>query len=77
MTVLGYKYNTEAEAQLARKQCADYKGIIESPFNETKYWVDYYTAIKDTPVFWYIEYLDELEEVLGQPYEFEIANTFE
>jgi len=31
MEITGYKYTTEAEAKLARKQCADHYGLPFSP----------------------------------------------
>jgi hypothetical protein len=54
MTILGYKYLTEADAQKARKDCSDYYGIPVSPEDTTQYWVDYQCAVLDEPVFWYI-----------------------
>ena len=35
MTILGYKYLTEADAQKARKDCSDYYGIPVSPEDTT------------------------------------------
>ena len=31
MIITGYKYDTELEAQTARKDCADYYGLPKSP----------------------------------------------
>jgi hypothetical protein len=57
MTILGYKYLVEADAQKARKDCSDYYGIPVSPEDTTQYWVDYQCAILDEPTFWYIIHL--------------------
>jgi hypothetical protein len=72
MEVLGYQYQTEQEAQTARKQCADYYGLPVSPEDVTQYWVDYQTANLDTPIFWYIQFDSSIEMILGEPTEFEI-----
>jgi hypothetical protein len=72
MIVLGYQYQTEQEAQTARKQCADYYGLPVSPEDVTQYWVDYQTANLDTPIFWYIQFDSSIEMILGEPTEFEI-----
>jgi len=68
MIVLGYKYQTEQEAQTARKQCADYYGLPKSPEDITQYWVDYQTADD----FFYIIFDESLSPILGEPIEFEI-----
>jgi hypothetical protein len=44
MTTLGYKYQTEQEAQQTRKQCADYYGLPKASDDVTQYWVDYQYA---------------------------------
>jgi len=72
MTV-GYKYLTEADAQKARKDCSDYYGIPVSPEDTTQYWVDYYCAMLDEPVFWFILFNESLLPVLGEPTEFEVV----
>jgi len=66
--MLGYQYQTEQEAQTARKQCADYYGLPKSPEDVTQYWVDY----QEGDGFWYISYDESIEVVLGEPEEFEI-----
>jgi hypothetical protein len=68
MIVLGYKYQTEQEAQTARKQCADYYGLPKSPEDITQYWVDYQVADD----FFYIIFDESLLPILGEPIEFEI-----
>ena len=73
MLINGYKYTTEQEAIDARKACADYYGLPVSPEDVTKYYVDYQEASLDTPIFWYIEYYQGTEPVLGEPYEFEVT----
>jgi hypothetical protein len=70
--IKGYKYTTEQEAIDARKQCADYYGLPVSPEDVTQYYVDYNEASLDTPIFWYIEYYQGTEPILGKPTEFEI-----
>lgn len=67
MTVLGYKYSTEQEAQQARKQCADYYGLPKAPDDVTQYWVDYQYAELNEPPFWYIIYDESILTILGQP----------
>jgi len=73
MTILGYKYTTEQEAQMAAKACSDYYGIPVSPSDVTQHWVNYQTAYFNTPKFWYIVYDDSLRIVLGNPTEFEVT----
>jgi hypothetical protein len=73
MLINGYKYTNEQEAIDARKQCADYYGLPTAPENVTKYWVNYETASLDTPVFWYIVFDESIEQILGQPTEFEVT----
>tara|TARA_R110002153_G_scaffold273343_1_gene444033 strand:+ start:1097 stop:1324 length:228 start_codon:yes stop_codon:yes gene_type:complete len=69
--MVGYKYNTEAEAINARKLSAEYKGLPIRPNDVTIYWVDYTFSELDN--FYYIEYVDELENVLGEPIEINIT----
>ena len=71
MTISGYKYNTELEAQQARKQCADYYGLPVSPDSVTIYYVDYNYSQLDN--FWYITWTNGVTEVLGEPYDFNIT----
>jgi hypothetical protein len=73
MIIEGYKYNTELEAQVARKQCADYYGLPKSPEDTTIYWVDYNEATLDNPIFYYIIYDESILNILGQPIEFEVT----
>ncbi len=61
----GYKFNTEQEAITARKQAADYKGLPISPDSSTIYWVNY--NYSDLDGYYYIQYVDGLEEVLSEP----------
>lgn len=72
MLINGYKYETEAEAIQARKDCADYYGLPKSPKDITKYWVDYSFAKLNAPQFWYIVYDESILPVLGEPIEFEV-----
>jgi len=73
MIIIGYKYNTEIDAQIARKQCADYYGLPKLPEDTTIYWVDYSEATLDNPIFWYIIYDESILNILGTPIEFEIT----
>lgn len=66
----GYKYTTEQEAISSRQLCATYKGL-PNPQRDTLYWVNYNYSQLDG--FFYIEYVEDLELVLGQPIEFEIT----
>ena len=68
--MLGYKYTTEQEAINARQLCATYKGL-PNPQGDTLYWVNYIYSELDG--FYYIIYIDELEQVLGQPIEFDVT----
>jgi hypothetical protein len=68
--MLGYKFTTEQEAINARSLCANYKGL-PNPQGDTLYWVNYNYSQIDK--FYYIEYVNELENVLGQPINFEIT----
>ena len=63
----GYKYNTEQEAQQARKLAADYKGLPVNTNDITKYWVDYNYSELDN--FYYIQHIEGLENILGEPIE--------
>ena len=63
--MLGYKYNTEAEAINARKLSADYKGLPIRPNDITIYWVNYMYSKIDN--FYYIKYVNGLDVVLGEP----------
>ena len=66
----GYIYTTEQEAIDARSQSASYMGLPNVQ-GDTLYWVNYnYSELDD---FYYIQYVEDLELVLGQPIEFEIA----
>lgn len=72
MKITGYKYTTEAEAQTARKQCADYYGLPVAPEDITIYWVDYQEANLNTPIFWYIVFDEGVREILGEPETFDV-----
>ena len=76
MEILGYKYINENDAQVARKQCADFYGLPKSPEDETKYWVDYNKADLNTPMFWYIAFDQSIREILGEPTTFYVIIEF-
>ena len=66
----GYKYTTEQEAIDARAQAATYMGL-PNPTMDTLYWVNYNHSELDE--FYYIEYVEGLEAVLGAPTEFTVT----
>jgi hypothetical protein len=70
--MIGYTFTTEQEAIDARQQAADYMGLpVEG--GTTLYWVNYdYSEVDD---FYYIQYVENLESVLGEPSEFTITQT--
>ena len=72
MIITGYKYETELDAQIARKACADYYGLPKSPNDVTQYWVDYLFAEYNDPQFWYIIYNETILDILGTPIDFDI-----
>ena len=76
MEILGYKYINENDAQLARKQCADFYGLPKSPEDETIYWIDYNEAELNTPIFWYIVFDESIIEILGEPTTFDVIIEF-
>jgi len=66
----GYKYTTEGEAIDARAQAATYMGL-PNPQGDTLYWVNY--SYSELDGFYYIQHVEGLESVLGEPIEFEIS----
>ena len=66
----GYKYTTEQEAIDARAQAASYMGL-PNPQGDTLYWVNYNYSELDS--FYYIQHVEGLEAVLGEPIEFTIT----
>jgi hypothetical protein len=66
----GYKYTTEQEAIDARTQAATYMGL-PNPQGDTLYWVNYNYSELDE--FYYIQHVEGLEAVLGEPIEFTIT----
>jgi len=66
----GYKYTTEQEAIDARAQAAAYMGL-PNPTMDTLYWVNYNHSELDG--FYYIQYVEGLEDVLGTPIEFTVT----
>jgi hypothetical protein len=67
----GYKYTTEAKAKVAVKACNDY--YLPNVKDTTKNWVMYNKAELNEPVFFYIEHNASLNEVLGDPIDFEVT----
>jgi len=70
--MIGYKYNTEEEAIIARKQCADFYGLPKEGNSTTIYWVDYEVADLNEPIFWYIQADESIYNILGETTEFEV-----
>ena len=66
----GYTYTTEQEAIDARAQAATFAGL-PNPTMDTLYWVGYNHSEIDG--FYYIQYVDGLEAVLGTPSEFTVT----
>ena len=66
----GYKYTTEQEAIVARAQAATYMGL-PNPQGDTLYWVNYNYSELDS--FYYIQHVDNLEVILGEPINFNIT----
>lgn len=72
INITGYKYETEQDAQQAVQDCNTYYGIPVSPDAVTQYWVMYEFANLNDPQFYFIRYNDTLDEVLGQPSQFDV-----
>ena len=68
--MIGYIYTTEQEAINARTQAANYLGL-PNPQGDTLYWVNY--SYSEMDGFYYIQYVDGVEVVLGTPIEFTIT----
>jgi len=68
--MIGYKYTTEVDAIDARSQAATYMGL-PNPTGDTLYWVNYNYSELDN--FYYIQHVEGLEAVLGEPIEFEVT----
>ena len=73
MTISGYEYITEQEAQNAVNLCNSYYGIPKSATDITQNWCSYSYAELNTPPFWYIIYDDSLLSVLGEPTDFNVV----
>lgn len=68
--MIGYKYNTEEEAQAAVDLINTTLGIPVSPEATTRTWTNYqYDALG----FWYIQADDTIQSILGNPMEFYIT----
>lgn len=72
-SINGYKFTTEQDAINARESVDTYYGIPVTPDDVTQNWVNYKLAELNTPQFWYINFNDSLEVVLGEPTEFEVV----
>jgi hypothetical protein len=67
--IKGYKYTTEPKAKAAVKACNDY--YLPNVKDTTLNWAMYKTKINGVTLF-YIEHHPSLNEVLGEPTEFNI-----
>jgi hypothetical protein len=76
MDITGYKYINENDAIQARQDCADFYGLPKTPEDETIYWVDYFEAELNTPVFWYIVFDESIRDILGEPTTFDVIIEF-
>ncbi|MFT5347805.1 MAG: hypothetical protein ACI9M3_000839 [Bacteroidia bacterium] len=68
----GYKYTTEAKAKVAVKACNEYYLSSIPEGNVTTTWVNYQAAELNTTNFFYIQHHASLNEVLGDPIDFEV-----
>jgi len=68
--MLGYTFTTEEEAIQAKLDCDTYYGY-PIPNTITQHWTNYLYSPNDN--IWYIIYDLSLQQVLGQPIEFEIT----
>lgn len=66
--MLGYKYTTEQEAIDARQLCDNLKGF---PKSGIEHYAGYLYSELDN--FYYMPHYYDLEQVLGNPYEFTIT----
>jgi hypothetical protein len=74
MEVTGYKYTNEQDAINARELVDTHYNIPVSPEDITQNWCDYQTANLDNPIFYYINFDESLEVVLGRPETFEVTS---
>ena len=72
-SIIGYKYNTLEEVYDAINSCNSYYGIPHNQSSTTENWVWYNVSELDTPIFYYINYIDSLQPVLGNPQQFNIT----
>lgn len=70
MQVIGYKYNSEADAISAQEQIDNHFNL---PYLDTLHWKPYYKTSDDNPEFWYIIYSEDVLDILGQPETFEVT----
>lgn len=70
--MLGYKYNTEQEAQNAVLLCDNHYGYPKQDCI-TQQWCEYNFSELDN--FYYIIYNETIEIILGTPVEFEVTQA--
>ena len=71
-SINGYQYLTEDQAIEAVELCNDYYLPNIAGENTTTNWVEYQAAELNDPFFFYIPHHPSLNEVLGEPYNFEV-----
>lgn len=69
-TIIGYKFDTQGEADAIVAQLNQHYGIPQSPDDTTQYYAIYHKASLNNPVFYYFIGHEGLVPVLGEPYEF-------
>ena len=76
-TLNGYKYNTEANAILAKSACDAFYGIPVGASSVTQNYTDYHYANQDSPTFWYIKGDPSLVPVLGGTTTFTVNDSID
>ena len=76
-TLNGYKYNTEANAILAKSACDAFYGIPVGASSVTQNYTDYHYASQDSPTFWYIKGDPSLVPVLGGTTTFTVNDSID
>lgn len=71
----GYKFTTEKAAIIARQKAAEYQKLPVNDNDVTKYWVDF--MYSEIGKFWYIQHVEGLENVLGEPSDITITTNNE
>lgn len=75
MLVQGWKYDTELAAQNAAEQIDIAMGLPLAG-DVTRNFINVDIAEFNTPIFWFIDYLPEIEPILGAPTSFEVTEIY-